>query len=150
MLQCHHFIAYNHPSRRVRLLRLGLPTELTSLWANISHIKPTQITADTRNIPWCYACIPGASTKISHLCIEVLSWKQGKLETWNPGLLCKESEGFWRLLMPNTDLIQFLFTEYTEFWFSSCFVQSWSCVSTYNCMSSFSMWNCNLLKATPE
>lgn len=51
--------------------------------ANRSLTKHTQMTADARNGPCCYACIPNTSIKCSHLCTDIPFEKESKSETLN-------------------------------------------------------------------
>lgn len=107
-------------SQQVILHTFRPTAELTSLCANKSQRKPSQIISDARNDPCCYAHVPCTSIKFSHSDVEGSFQKHTQHETLNPGFLFHTSLGFLRwMFKTSTDFIQFFFHEKSAFLFGS-------------------------------
>jgi hypothetical protein len=132
----------------------GRTAQSTSLQDNKCQTKPTQVWADAENGPWCYPYICFISINCSQSCSEVPFQEQSKPETLKPGLLCKMSKWFLRRMFKSSnDFIQFLFGEHLLYWSDSIFFFQITTLSSkliYYNMSSFSVWNCNILKLMQE
>jgi hypothetical protein len=126
---------------------VGLVALLTNQQTNKSLTKHTQITADARNCPCCYAGILNTSIKCSHSCSEIPFEKQSRLDILNLKLQTLVSsgqclKGFFRGMFKPSKPVTSNFSSLSTWHFYKvlkCTPKWQLCMPTfiYNCVNGF-------------